>query len=162
MKFSVLYGALQLPKWQRTKLEVCTGRYFRILPGPARARNLPSNTVIPRYTSIQITSFRFIRDAQINKKKLLFNLRANFFKYELLPFANRSLFSSGSNGKLIFVLRVFALRAVLEELIKLVNRGITVRYSCPTKARLPFIPSRMKPDLYTICPDYRSIGTSLF
>jgi hypothetical protein len=33
----------------------------------------------------------------------------------------------GSNGKLISVSRVFALRAVLEERIKLVNRGITVR-----------------------------------
>jgi hypothetical protein len=33
---------------------------------------------------------------------------------------------SGSYGILIFVLRVFILRAVLEERIKLVNRGITV------------------------------------
>jgi hypothetical protein len=57
---------------------------------------------------------------------VFFNLRANFRLYELLPHANRSLFPSGSNGKLIFVLRVFALRAVLEERIKLVNRGITV------------------------------------
>jgi hypothetical protein len=32
----------------------------------------------------------------------------------------------GSNGKLIFVLQVFALQAVLEEQIKLVNQGITV------------------------------------
>jgi hypothetical protein len=46
--------------------------------------------------------------------------------YELLPLANRLLFPLGSNGKLIFVLRVFDLRAVLEERIKLVNRGITV------------------------------------
>jgi hypothetical protein len=36
------------------------------------------------------------------------------------------LFPSGSNGKLIFVLQVFALRAVLEEQINLVNQGITV------------------------------------
>jgi hypothetical protein len=36
------------------------------------------------------------------------------------------LFPSGSNGKLIFVLQVFALRAVLGERMKLVNRGITV------------------------------------
>jgi hypothetical protein len=60
---------------------------------------------------------------------MFFNLRANFRLYELLPFANRSLFPTpllGSNGKLIFVLRVFALRAVLEKRIKLVNRGTTV------------------------------------
>jgi hypothetical protein len=56
---------------------------------------------------------------------MFFNRRANFRSY-LLPLANRSLFRSGSNEKLIFVLRVFALRAVLEERIKLVNRGITV------------------------------------
>jgi hypothetical protein len=36
---------------------------------------------------------------------------------------------SGSNGKLILVLRVFAKWAVLEEWIKLVNRGITVLIS---------------------------------
>jgi hypothetical protein len=38
---------------------------------------------------------------------------------------SRRLFS-GSNGKIIFVLRVFALRAVLEDRMKLVNRGIPV------------------------------------
>jgi hypothetical protein len=38
---------------------------------------------------------------------------------------SRLLFS-GSNGELIFVLRVFALRGVLEERIKLVIRGIPV------------------------------------
>jgi hypothetical protein len=42
---------------------------------------------------------------------------------------SRCLFS-GSNGKLIFVLRVFTVRAVLEEWIKLVNRGI------PEKAKM--------------------------
>jgi hypothetical protein len=41
---------------------------------------------------------------------------------------SRRLFS-GSNGKLIFVLRVFALRAVLKEGIKLINRRITVLWS---------------------------------
>jgi hypothetical protein len=55
-----------------------------------------------------------------------FNLRANFPLYEVLPLANRSLFPSESNGKLIFVFQLFALRAVLEEQIKLVNRGINV------------------------------------
>jgi hypothetical protein len=57
---------------------------------------------------------------------LFFSLRANFRLCELLPLANRSLFPSGSNGKLIFVLRIFALRAVLEDRIKIVNRMITV------------------------------------
>jgi hypothetical protein len=35
-------------------------------------------------------------------------------------------FFLGSNGKLIFILQVFTLKAVLEEQIKLINRGITV------------------------------------
>jgi hypothetical protein len=66
-----------------------------------------ARTVIPRYTNNRFTSFRL---------------------YELLPLANRSLFPAPllENGKSIFVLRIFALRAVLEERIKLVNRGITV------------------------------------
>jgi hypothetical protein len=73
-----------------------------------------------------VYEFSLIRYAQINT--FFFNLRANFRLYELLPLANRSLLPSGSNGKLIFVLRVFAVRAVLEERIKLVNRGITVLF----------------------------------
>jgi hypothetical protein len=56
----------------------------------------------------------------------VFILRANARLYELLPLASVSLFPSGSNGKLVFVLRVFALRAVLEDRIKLVNRGVPV------------------------------------
>jgi hypothetical protein len=68
--------------------------------------------------SRQISSFQ----------NFLFNLRANFGFYELLPLANRSLFPSGSNGKLIFALRVFALRAILDKRIKLVNRGINVYF----------------------------------
>jgi hypothetical protein len=47
--------------------------------------------------------------------------------HKLIP-VYRSLFPSGSNGKLIFVLRVFALRAVLEKRIKHLNRGIPVFY----------------------------------
>jgi hypothetical protein len=80
-------------------------------------------TVIPRHTSNQFTNFPLY---EMHKLIPFFNFRANFRSYELLPLANRSLFPSGSNGKLIFVLLVFALRAVLEERIKLVNRGITV------------------------------------
>jgi hypothetical protein len=81
-----------------------------------------------------VYEFSHIRDAQINT--YFFNLRANFREYELHPLANRSLFGSnpsGSNGKLILVLWVFALRAVLEERIKLVNRGITVLQSFQNK-----------------------------
>jgi hypothetical protein len=63
---------------------------------------------------------------KIYKLVPVFNLQANFRLYELLPLANRSLFPAGSNGRLIFVLRVFVLRAVGEGRIKLVNRGITV------------------------------------
>jgi hypothetical protein len=37
------------------------------------------------------------------------------------------LLHTDRNGKLIFVLRVFALRAVLEEQIKLKNQGISVQ-----------------------------------
>jgi hypothetical protein len=70
-----------------------------------------------------VHEFSLIRDAQINT---CFSIYEPIF-YELLPLANRSLFPSGSNGKFIFVLRVFALRAVLEERIKLVNREITVQ-----------------------------------
>jgi hypothetical protein len=63
--------------------------------------------------------FSLTRDAQIN---ICFSIYEPIFaKYELLPLANRSLFPAVSNGKFIFVLRVFALRAVLVERIKLVN-----------------------------------------
>jgi hypothetical protein len=34
-------------------------------------------------------------------------------------------------------------------------------YQYPTQARLPFIPARMKPHLFTICPDYHIINTCL-
>jgi hypothetical protein len=83
-------------------------------------------TVIPRYTSNR----SLIRDAQINA---CFSIYEPIFAYmssflSQTDFCSRRLFS-GSNGKLIFVLRVFALRAVLEDLIKLVNRGIPVYYS---------------------------------
>jgi hypothetical protein len=72
-----------------------------------------------------VYEFSLIRDAQINTC-FFFNLQANFRLYELLPLANRPLFPSGSNRKLIFVLRVSALRAVSEERIKLENRWIIV------------------------------------
>jgi hypothetical protein len=87
-----------------------------------------------------VYEFLLIRDAQINIY-LFFSSRANFRIYdELLPLANRSLFPSGSNGKLIFVLRVFALRAVLEERIKLVNRGITVFNLCASAESSSYLP----------------------
>jgi hypothetical protein len=80
-------------------------------------------TVIPRYTRNRFTSFLLY---EMHKLIPIFQFTSKFRKYELLPLANRSLFPSGSNGKLIFVLRVFALRAVFEERIKLVHWGITV------------------------------------
>jgi hypothetical protein len=99
-------------------------------------QNSKKRTVIPRYTSNRFTSFRLYK-----KHKLItvFNLRADFRSYELLPLANRSVFPSGSNEKLILILRVFALRAVLEEQIKLVNRGITAfgKYVGPVEVELP-------------------------
>jgi hypothetical protein len=70
-----------------------------------------------------VHEFSLVRDAQINT---CFFFQFTSRLYELLPLSNRSLFPSASNGKLIFVLRVFALRAVLEGRIKLLNRGITV------------------------------------
>jgi hypothetical protein len=42
-----------------------------------------------------------IRDIQINT---FFNLRISSRFYKLLPLTNRSLFPSGSNGKLSFIL----------------------------------------------------------
>jgi hypothetical protein len=82
------------------------------------------DTVIPRYTSNRFTSFRLYK---MHKLILpVFQFSSQFSQYGLLPVANRSLFPSGSNGKLIFILRIFALRALLEERIQLVNRGIPV------------------------------------
>jgi hypothetical protein len=58
-----------------------------------------------------VYEFSLVRDSQINT--FFFNLRANFRVYELLPLANRSLFPAQTLEKLIFVLRVFALREIL-------------------------------------------------
>jgi hypothetical protein len=86
-------------------------------------------TVIPRYTRNLFTSFRLY---EMHKLIPFF-----FFSIYEPIFAHMSSFLSqtdrcsrrlflGSNGKFIFVLRVFALQAVLEERMKLVNRGISV------------------------------------
>jgi hypothetical protein len=74
-----------------------------------------------------VSEFSLIRDAQINT---CFSIYKSIFTYTtsfLLQTDHCSwrLFS-GSNGKLICVLRVFTLRAVLEEQIKLINQGIPV------------------------------------
>jgi hypothetical protein len=69
-----------------------------------------------------VCEFSLTRDAQINT---CFPIYKPIFT-EFLPLANRSLIPSGSIGKFTFVLWVFALWSVLEEQIKLVNRGITV------------------------------------
>jgi hypothetical protein len=39
---------------------------------------------------------------------------------------------------------------------------LQICYPYPTQARLSFIPARMKPDLFTICPDYRIINAYSF
>jgi hypothetical protein len=74
-----------------------------------------------------VYEFSLIRDEQINT---CFSIYEPIFAHtssflSQTDRCSRRLFS-GSNGKLIFVLRVFVLRAVLEERIKLVNRGIPV------------------------------------
>jgi hypothetical protein len=74
-----------------------------------------------------VYEFSLIRDAQINT---CFSVYEPIFAYtssflSQIDRCSRRLFS-GSNGKLNFILWVFALPAVLEERIKLVNRGIIV------------------------------------
>jgi hypothetical protein len=87
-------------------------------------RNLYSN---PSVYEQSVYKFSLIRDAQISTcfsiYKPIFACTSSFRSQT--DRCSRHLFS-GSDGKLIFVLRVFALQAVLEERIKLVNRGITV------------------------------------
>jgi hypothetical protein len=77
-----------------------------------------------------VFEFSLIRDAQINT---CFSIYEPIFAYtsSFLSQTDRCSWRifSGSNGKLIFVLRVFALQAILEERIKIVNRGITVEIS---------------------------------
>jgi hypothetical protein len=80
--------------------------------------HLKGNTIIPRYTSNRFTIFGLY---EMHKLISVFQFTSQFSLFELLPLANRSLFASGSNGKLIFVLR-----AVFEDRNKLINRGITV------------------------------------
>jgi hypothetical protein len=74
-----------------------------------------------------VYEFSLLRDAQINTR---FSIYEQIFAYtssflSQTDRCSRRLFSGG-NWKLIFVLRVLTLRSVLEERIKLVNRGITV------------------------------------
>jgi hypothetical protein len=89
---------------------------------------MPTNYSNPSEYEQSVYEFLLIRDAQIN---ICFPI------YEPI-FANTSSFLSqtdrcfrrlfsGSSGKFVFLLRVFAVRAVLEERIKLVNWGITVQ-----------------------------------
>jgi hypothetical protein len=80
-----------------------------------------------KYSNPSVYEFSLKRDAQINT---CFSIYEPIFTYtssflSQTDRCSRRLFS-GSNGKLIVVLRVFVLRAVLEERIKLVNRGIPV------------------------------------
>jgi hypothetical protein len=85
--------------------------------------------IISQYSNLSVYEqsvyeFSLIRDAQINT---CFSIYEPIFAYTSSFLAQTDrLFPSGSNGKLIFVLRVFALLEVSEEQIKLINRGITV------------------------------------
>jgi hypothetical protein len=75
-----------------------------------------------------VYEFTLIRDAQINMFSIyepIFACTSSFLSQT--DRCSRRLFS-GSNRKLIFVSRLFALRVVLEERIKLVNRGISVTH----------------------------------
>jgi hypothetical protein len=107
----------ELKSWSSEAIK-CNGWHTGL--GKTTSRQLKLITVIPRYTSKRFTRFRLY---EMHKLIPVFQFTS---QYELLPLANRSLFPSGSNGILIFVLRVFVSRAVSEERIKLVNRGITV------------------------------------
>jgi hypothetical protein len=79
------------------------------------------------YSNLSVYEFLQIRDAQINT---CFSIYKPIFAYTssfLLQtdHCSQHLFS-GSNGKLISILQVFALQAVLEEWIKLINWRIPV------------------------------------
>jgi hypothetical protein len=80
------------------------------------------NTVIFRFTSFRLYEMHKLMPVFLIYEPIFANTSSFLSQIER---CSRRLFS-GSNGKLIFVLRVFVLRAVLEERIKLVNPGITV------------------------------------
>jgi hypothetical protein len=70
-----------------------------------------------------VYEFSLVRDAQINTS---FSIYEPIFAFRA-PSSHKPIVVPGaSSRKLIFVLRVFVLLAVLEERIKLVNRGIAV------------------------------------
>jgi hypothetical protein len=98
--------------------------YFHF-PWP-RSR-IPINPIQYRNTSVYeqpVSEFSLIRDAHINTCSSVYEPIFAYTSSFLSQTDRCSL--SGSNGKLIFVSRVFALRAVLDERIKLVNRGVPV------------------------------------
>jgi hypothetical protein len=72
-----------------------------------------------------VYEFSLLWDAQINACFLIYE-PVSAYTSSFLSQTDRSQCFSGSNGKLLFILRVFASWAVLEEWIKLVNQGIPV------------------------------------
>jgi hypothetical protein len=81
--------------------------------------------VTEKYRNPSVYEFPLIRDAQINTCFSIYEpILANTSSFlSQTDRCFRRLFS-GSNGKLIFVLRVFALREVWDDRLKLANRGI--------------------------------------
>jgi hypothetical protein len=85
-----------------------------------------SKTVNPRKTSNRDTSFRLY---EMYKLIPVFRFTSKFSLIRAPSSRKPIVVPGASSRKLIFVLRVFAWRAVLEERIKLVNRGIATLYA---------------------------------
>jgi hypothetical protein len=77
----------------------------------------------PSENEQSVYEFSLVWDAQINT---CFSICEPIFTFWASSSHKLIVVLGASSRKLIFVLRVFALRAVLEERIKLVHQGITV------------------------------------
>jgi hypothetical protein len=80
-------------------------------------------TVIPRVTSLRLHQMHKLIPFFFSIYEPIFAYTSSFLSQT--DHCSRHLFL-GSNGKLIFVLRIFALRTFVEDRIKLVNRGMAV------------------------------------
>jgi hypothetical protein len=103
----------------------------RLLPFLRTCYNVYSN---PSVYQQLVYEFLLIRDGKLLP---VFQISSQFL-FIRAPSSHKPIVVPGaSSRKLIFVLRVFALRVVLEERIKLVNRGITVFCSCEYCIQMP-------------------------